>query len=177
MTATTPKTIPDYLEQLRAALAGADPALIQDALYDAEEYLGFFGRVMASTGLPVAIQNAPQYLGRGLSDAEINRLRDKAKGALGARHNLRNFDEVNRKLEQLYVPICVGTPAPIHRRQAARWRAALRYLESPRSPPSVMPDPVAFPARWWAHLSPVPKRMPPFPLRPRALAPVRLDCF
>ena len=34
-----PTTIPDYLEQLRAALAGADPAMIQDALYDAEEYL------------------------------------------------------------------------------------------------------------------------------------------
>jgi hypothetical protein len=34
-----PKTIPEYLEQLRAALAGADPALLQDALYDAEEYL------------------------------------------------------------------------------------------------------------------------------------------
>jgi len=34
-----PTTIPQYLEQLRAALAGADPALIQDALYDAEEYL------------------------------------------------------------------------------------------------------------------------------------------
>ena len=39
MTAATPKTIAEYLEQLRAALAGADPALIQDALYDAEEYL------------------------------------------------------------------------------------------------------------------------------------------
>ena len=34
-----PTTIPDYLEQLRAALVGADPAMIQDALYDAEEYL------------------------------------------------------------------------------------------------------------------------------------------
>jgi len=34
-----PTTIPEYLDQLRAALAGADPALIQDALYDAEEYL------------------------------------------------------------------------------------------------------------------------------------------
>ncbi|KAB7765536.1 hypothetical protein CEK69_17125 [Xanthomonas sp. LMG 12462] len=34
-----PTTIPDYLAQLRAALGGADPALIQDALYDAEEYL------------------------------------------------------------------------------------------------------------------------------------------
>ncbi|MFZ0869691.1 MAG: sensor domain-containing protein [Rhodanobacter sp.] len=35
----TPRTIAEYLEQLRAALRGADPALIQDALYDAEEHL------------------------------------------------------------------------------------------------------------------------------------------
>ena len=34
-----PRTIPEYLDQLRRALAGADPAMIQDALYDAEEYL------------------------------------------------------------------------------------------------------------------------------------------
>jgi len=34
-----PASIPEYLDQLRAALAGADPALVQDALYDAEEYL------------------------------------------------------------------------------------------------------------------------------------------
>ena len=36
---TTPHTIKEYLAQLRAALAGADPAMIQDALYDAEEHL------------------------------------------------------------------------------------------------------------------------------------------
>ncbi len=35
----TPRTIAEYLEQLLAALSGADPALIQDALYDAEEHL------------------------------------------------------------------------------------------------------------------------------------------
>ncbi len=35
----TPRSIAEYLEQLRAALAGADPAMIQDALYDAEEHL------------------------------------------------------------------------------------------------------------------------------------------
>lgn len=35
----TPRTIREYLEQLRAALAGADPALVQDALYDAEDHL------------------------------------------------------------------------------------------------------------------------------------------
>jgi uncharacterized membrane protein len=34
-----PTSIPEYLEHLRRSLAGADPALIQDALYDAEEYL------------------------------------------------------------------------------------------------------------------------------------------
>ena len=34
-----PTTIPQYLAQLRAALEGADPAMVQDALYDAEEYL------------------------------------------------------------------------------------------------------------------------------------------
>jgi uncharacterized membrane protein len=34
-----PSSIPEYLEQLRRSLAGADTALIQDALYDAEDYL------------------------------------------------------------------------------------------------------------------------------------------
>ncbi|HEY6484738.1 MAG TPA: sensor domain-containing protein [Steroidobacteraceae bacterium] len=36
---SAPRSIEEYLRQLRAALAGADPALVQDALYDAEEYL------------------------------------------------------------------------------------------------------------------------------------------
>src|SRR5579872_2500173 len=34
-----PRSIDEYLKQLRRALQGADPALVQDALYDAEEYL------------------------------------------------------------------------------------------------------------------------------------------
>ncbi|MEG2805724.1 sensor domain-containing protein [Stenotrophomonas sp.] len=34
-----PTTIAQYLAQLRAALHDADPAMVQDALYDAEEYL------------------------------------------------------------------------------------------------------------------------------------------
>ncbi len=34
-----PTSIDDYLQRLRRALEGADPALVQDALYDAEEYL------------------------------------------------------------------------------------------------------------------------------------------
>jgi hypothetical protein len=39
MNAALPTTIDQYLGQLRAALRGADPALVQDAAYDAEEYL------------------------------------------------------------------------------------------------------------------------------------------
>jgi uncharacterized membrane protein len=39
MSAHAPRSIDDYLKQLRAALEGQDPALVQDALYDAEEYL------------------------------------------------------------------------------------------------------------------------------------------
>jgi len=39
MTAATPRTVEQYLDALRSALKGADPALVQDALYDAEEHL------------------------------------------------------------------------------------------------------------------------------------------
>lgn len=39
MNPTVPQSIEAYLHALRAELAGADPALIQDALYDAEEHL------------------------------------------------------------------------------------------------------------------------------------------
>jgi uncharacterized membrane protein len=39
MNRPAPRSIDQYLEQLRDALKGEDPALVQDALYDAEEYL------------------------------------------------------------------------------------------------------------------------------------------
>ncbi len=39
MTRPAARSIAAYLKQLRESLAGEDPALIQDALYDAEEYL------------------------------------------------------------------------------------------------------------------------------------------
>lgn len=39
MSPNAPRSIEEYLKQLRAALAGEDSALIHDALYDAEEYL------------------------------------------------------------------------------------------------------------------------------------------
>ncbi len=46
--ASAPRSIDQYLAALRAALAGEDPALVQDALYDAEEYLR--AEVAASPG-------------------------------------------------------------------------------------------------------------------------------
>ncbi len=39
MKTNAPRSVEDYLLQLRAALEDQDPALTQDALYDAEEYL------------------------------------------------------------------------------------------------------------------------------------------
>jgi uncharacterized membrane protein len=39
MSPPLPRTVAEYLDQLRVALRGADPALIQDALYDAEDHL------------------------------------------------------------------------------------------------------------------------------------------
>src|SRR5258708_16315734 len=39
MNRSAPRSIDQYLRQLREELAGADAALLQDALYDAEEYL------------------------------------------------------------------------------------------------------------------------------------------
>jgi len=47
-----PRSVSEYLDQLRAALAGADPALVQDALYDAEEYLR--SELAENPGMPEA---------------------------------------------------------------------------------------------------------------------------
>lgn len=68
MNASTPRSIADYLDQLRAELRGADPAMIQDALYDAEEHLRaelaenpqcteseMLARVVASYGAPAEV--------------------------------------------------------------------------------------------------------------------------
>ncbi len=57
-----------------AEQVGADWLVLQPPAagsYPTGEYIDFFGRVMKSIRLPVAIQNAPQYLGRGLSDHDI----------------------------------------------------------------------------------------------------------
>ena len=60
--------IETYLKELQAALAGADPALVQDALFDAEEHLQSelaagraFGEVVDDYGTPKEV--AAAYLG------------------------------------------------------------------------------------------------------------------
>ena len=66
------------LETVNAEAARADWLVLQPpqvGSFPAEEYISFFSRVMAETDLPCAVQNAPQYLGRGLSDSDIDVLR------------------------------------------------------------------------------------------------------
>ena len=58
----------------RAKAAGADWLILQPPRLEGLEETAlqvFFGEVMASTSLPVAIQNAPEYLGVGLSATAI----------------------------------------------------------------------------------------------------------
>ncbi len=73
------QSVAEQVAMVRRAEACAAQWLIlqppQVGTYDAAEYLSFFGRVMSETALPCAIQNAPQYLGRGLSHGDIEALR------------------------------------------------------------------------------------------------------
>lgn len=60
--------------------AGADWLILQPPMvgnYGAPVYLDFFVRVAEATDLPVAVQNAPQYLGRALSGEDIAALRGR----------------------------------------------------------------------------------------------------
>jgi 4-hydroxy-tetrahydrodipicolinate synthase len=71
-------SVAEQIEQVRAAQAvGADWVILQPPMvgsFGAAEYIRFFGRVADATGLPVAIQNAPAYMGRGLSADDIREL-------------------------------------------------------------------------------------------------------
>ena len=60
--------------------AGADWLILRPPLagsYSAAEYVDFFASVGQSAALPFAVQNAPQYLGRALSDDDIAALRQR----------------------------------------------------------------------------------------------------
>ncbi len=74
-------SVAEQTELIRhAEAAGAAWLILQPPLvgaYPASEYIEFFARVGAETRLPFAIQNAPQYLGRSLSDEDIAVLRGR----------------------------------------------------------------------------------------------------
>ena len=67
--------VAEQTAQIRhAEQAGADWVILQPPMagsYAPAELIGFFGRVAGETDLPVAIQNAPAYFGRGLGADEI----------------------------------------------------------------------------------------------------------
>ncbi|WP_244489786.1 MULTISPECIES: dihydrodipicolinate synthase family protein [unclassified Rhizobium] len=71
-------SIGEQVRQARhAASAGADWLILQPPMvgqFAAREYMQFFGRVADQTDLPVAIQNAPALMGRGLSAIDIRDL-------------------------------------------------------------------------------------------------------
>lgn len=60
-----------------AEAAGADWVILQPPMvgsYGMDEYIAFFGRIADALSVPVAIQNAPAYFGRGLGPADVQRL-------------------------------------------------------------------------------------------------------
>jgi 2-keto-3-deoxy-L-arabinonate dehydratase len=71
-------SVAEQVEQVRAAEAArADWVILQPPMvgaFGAGEYIRFFGRIAEATTLPVAIQNAPAYMGRGLSADDIGEL-------------------------------------------------------------------------------------------------------
>jgi 2-keto-3-deoxy-L-arabinonate dehydratase len=71
-------SVAEQVELVHAAQAvRADWVILQPPMvgaFTAAEYIRFFGRVADATHLPVAIQNAPAYMGRGLSADDIKSL-------------------------------------------------------------------------------------------------------
>lgn len=71
-------SVAEQIAQVRAAeTAKADWVILQPPMvgsFAAAEYIRFFGRVADATSLPVAIQNAPAYMGRGLSADDVREL-------------------------------------------------------------------------------------------------------
>jgi 4-hydroxy-tetrahydrodipicolinate synthase len=71
-------SVAEQIAQVRAAENNrADWVILQPPMvgsFAAGEYIAFFGRIAEATHLPVGIQNAPAYMGRGLTADEIAEL-------------------------------------------------------------------------------------------------------
>src|SRR5688500_11317074 len=97
---SAPRSIDEYLRQLREALAEEDPALVQDALYDAEEYLR--AEVAANAGkseadvleLIASTYGAPDEVATAYRDTEAKvkaALKPPAPRGAGSPNALRRF--------------------------------------------------------------------------------------
>jgi len=100
MSVNAPRSIDEYLKQLRSALASEDAALIQDALYDAEEYLR--AEVAAHPDrsesdvleLIASTYGAPEEVAAAYRDTEVKvkaALRTPAPAASAETSGLRRF--------------------------------------------------------------------------------------
>jgi dihydrodipicolinate synthase/N-acetylneuraminate lyase len=73
-------SVAEQVAQVRHAQSvGANWVILQPpnvGSFGAAEYIRFFGRVAESTMLPVAIQNAPSFLGRGLTGDDLRKLNE-----------------------------------------------------------------------------------------------------
>jgi hypothetical protein len=107
MNRSAPRSIDEYLKQLRVALESEDPALLQDALYDAEEYLR------------AEVAAHPEK-----SEADVLELIASTYGAP---------DEVATAYRDTEVKVkaALRTPAPRRRENPSRWRSFFSiYLDS-----------------------------------------------
>ena len=103
-------SVAEQIEQVRhAERAGADWVILQPppvGSFGAKEYIDFFGRVADATALPVAIQNAPAFLGRGLTGPDLAALRS-------AHPNVRVLKAEGSAVEVKALMDAVGEGVPV----------------------------------------------------------------
>jgi len=103
-------SVAEQIEQVRhAERAGADWVILQPppvGSFGAKEYIDFFGRVADATTLPVAIQNAPAFLGRGLTGPDLAALRS-------AHPNVRVLKAEGSAVEVKALMDAVGEGVPV----------------------------------------------------------------
>lgn len=103
-------SVAEQVEQVRhAERTGADWVILQPppvGSFGAKEYIDFFGRVADATTLPVAIQNAPAFLGRGLTGSDLAALR-------AAHPNVRVLKAEGSAVEVKSLMDAVGEGVPV----------------------------------------------------------------
>lgn len=116
----TPRTIEEYLDQLRAAMQQDDPALVQDALYDAEEYLRselreqgdrdpatVLAEIFASYGAPEEVAAAYRETERTVVKALAAPLRQEPRSVFG--HIFGVFVDPRAYTSIIYMLVALAT--------------------------------------------------------------------